>query len=133
MWGCPVQFKLMSRYIARFLIVFVLTGTLVPVGLGAVTPTSASSTCPCCRGKHCNCLRMQHEDESQTRISPRTCINGHCFNPLTVPNWAERTDLPQTDAALPAAELQTEFVSLPFKQLANPAAAVRGPPTSSLA
>jgi hypothetical protein len=77
--------KTMQRWTARFLLLFTLVGTLVPLGLAA--STAPPHAC-CIRLKTHHCHGSSVADSDQLTFHSTGCCNHDCCRAVTTSQWA---------------------------------------------
>lgn len=103
-WGsCSIQ-KSMQRVTAKFLLLFALIGTIVPIATAVTAPQHA-----CCSRKTHHCHESASLDSTQLAITSQTCDHD-CCRAVRTSQWADPqlgiTSAVVQDIELHAANLQ---------------------------
>ena len=119
----------MQRLTARFLLLFALAGTFVPLALAATTAPAHA----CCIRKTHHCHEVASPESTQLVISATTCCDHDCCRAATTSQWAN----PQP--GIPAVVAQNVEARIAGSQSRTPATplfasqSTRAPPQLSIA
>jgi len=113
----------MNRWIARVLLLLMLTGTFGPVALAISTPAPHA----CCMRKPMR--RSGHESAFQSA----SCQDHRCCTPLASTHWAQAETVRRVHVTLPATVLNSGMPPVAPKRHVERSLSVRAPPQFSVA